>query len=247
MFPPEIHIQMKQASFRNCSALFSSFMCIYVTRCCWSVNHRSLRGARTHTAASPRFILTWSTKNIPEILYFAYRFYFSRLSTFQSMSYLLSCALLWLTHPSVRDGSARAAGFAASLPLISSRGSTGESEVFSPDRAERRLQRRLWRHSLSAADAPVMKADRGLVLRWNMTQTESASERRRRSWLSGIRIHLSSAILDASLRQRIIIHFSDAFMDCLLRNSRRTSWFWAAASDGDYYASLVFMWSVISP
>ncbi len=47
---------MKHASFRNCSALFSSFMCIYVTLL--PICQSSVAQGRAHTAASPRFILT---------------------------------------------------------------------------------------------------------------------------------------------------------------------------------------------
>lgn len=77
------------------SALFSSFMCINVTRCCWSVNHRSLGGARTHSRFTALH-LTCSTENIPEILYFVDHYYFSRLRPFQSMSGHARCGTpLW--------------------------------------------------------------------------------------------------------------------------------------------------------
>lgn len=63
--------------------------------------------------------------------------------------------------------------------------------------------------------------------RWNMTHARD-----------------SDTVWAASEDPRCVSAPADyhSFLWCfLLRNSRRTSWFWAAASDGDYNASLVFV------
>lgn len=140
------------------------------SRCCWSLSITQ-RGARARRAASLLCILRRNAENMRKILYYKDYCSFSWLIIFQSLYYLLSCALWWLKHPSCVRWFAPALQVARHRLLLSH-----ADRIWCLFHCIAWWDCRVWRHSLSPSPLPC-SGDEGRrrarvphIALWNMTE-----------------------------------------------------------------------------